>query len=201
MVKDGYYDTDLEVWNKYCNVPLSHYRDHITDVQVWEFENMVVVVKNEDELKKAKEEYDYPTDAAMATIFSDTVEDVTVEALSIVHQQDPAAQQIPDAYVDSDWRGEHYYCLWFGICEVKKGLFYEKAGYQRKGVTNRFYEHFRQFEYWGKREDFELAYECVGGEWYLTHLGTESVQRMRDDFKSNFLDNFEDGRSLLHPSF
>jgi hypothetical protein len=50
---------------------------------------------------------------------------------------------------------------------------------------------------WGKKEDFELAFNCIENDgiyddWYV---------ETQAHFKANFLDKFEYGKSLLCTSF
>ena len=59
------------------------------------------------------------------------------------------------------------------------------------------YEKFKKHMLWGRKEDFELAYTCVGDNWYIKKLGQDAVDEMKKNFRENFIDNFEFGKSLL----
>jgi len=64
-------------------------------------------------------------------------------------------------------------------------------------MSKQFYEGFKVNTFGGNKEDFELTYTCVGGEWYLENCGQEAVDEMKQDFKENFIDKFEFGKSLF----
>ena len=86
---------------------------------------------------------------------------------------------------------------------MKKGVYYKDVGYQRKGMNEAFGDRYYNIDFFlfHKEEDFLFAYNCIGGEWYLEHFGKERVDEMKENFKKNFIDNYEYGRSLLSVSF
>ncbi len=95
-----------------------------------------------------------------------------------------------------------YHTISFGEPIKVQGVYYiDDIGYQRKGMSDLFYDSFKKYTLWGKKEDFDLAYNCVADEWYLDYWGQDAVNDMKKNFKENFVDKYEFGRSLLCVSF
>ena len=97
-----------------------------------------------------------------------------------------------------------YRTISFGELTKVQVVPYREVGYQRKGMNALFYETFRNsnsYFLWGKQEDFELAYSCIENEWGRKLYGDWVVENLKRNFKENFLDTFEFGKSLLNTSF
>jgi len=95
------------------------------------------------------------------------------------------------------WQTIQYYEI-----KSQKGFYYEEAGYQRKGVNDEFWKHFdpeSDIYCYANKEDFEYAYKCIDKYW---ESDTEAiVQKRKNDFKLNFIDNYEFGESYLAISY
>lgn len=73
--------------------------------------------------------------------------------------------------------------------DIKK-LYFQELGYQRKGMSRKFYKDFRDGYYF----DFakvQSAYEYLEGD----HLHT--LEELQRNFKTSFMDNFIPGRSVF----
>jgi hypothetical protein len=195
--KGDFYTTDE--WDMDCNVPLSHYAAYITDVEEWDARATIAVVQSAPELTRLRREK-LLADHYLAMLTPDDSPDMMETMKRLVSEAGIEYEEVlalkegisrPDGK-----RGEWSTYSFMKKVRVK-GVYYEEAGYQRKGMNDAFYEEFRKHMLWGRREDFERAYECVGGDWYAQHWGAEAVERMKANFKRDFLDSFEEGRSLL----
>ncbi|HEX9061795.1 MAG TPA: hypothetical protein VF941_16575 [Clostridia bacterium] len=85
--------------------------------------------------------------------------------------------------------------------ERKSGFYYEEAGYQRKGMNERFGERFNSdsnYRY-TQKADFEFALSCV--DFYWDDDTQEGVEQRKWQFKADFIDKYENNRSWMHISF
>jgi len=86
--------------------------------------------------------------------------------------------------------------------EIKVGFYAEEVGYQRKGVTNKFWKFFDYedtYHYYFEQKDFINAYSCVGRS--KESDSDEYIQQRKMNFKANFIDNYEHGKSFMYLSF
>ena len=84
--------------------------------------------------------------------------------------------------------------------EKKSGFYYEKVGYQRKGMNERFGEHFNSYSNYcyTQKADFEFALSCVDFCW--DDDTQEEVEQRKWQFKADFIDKYEEKRSWMHIS-
>lgn len=198
--EEGNYFT-LEDWDLDCNVPLTAFAPFITKVKTWETLHSIAVVKNEEDYykllksyEKDNEEHDY------AKIFVGEKSDSLLDEIrEFIKKNNWDKLERLDLEV-TEGNFKHFDISFSDVAYVD-GFYYEQVGYQRKGMNNKFYDTFREFLLWGKKEDFELALTCVGTEWYIENWGLEAVNDMKKNFKENFVDKYEFGKSLLCASF
>jgi hypothetical protein len=76
--------------------------------------------------------------------------------------------------------------------EMVKVLYYKQLGYQRKGMTKGFYETFGSPFYCWEKKDVLLA---------ASFLETDSSEKFRQDFISDFVNNFVEGESIFLGSY
>lgn len=186
----------IEDWDECCNVPLKHYARFITDVKEYDFNKSVVIVNSLDELNRL-ETKDWFNSKDFLNVFINTHENLLnkeINSFIVAHGFDKYEKICVKTKVDDI----EYDTLSFGEEVTKKGIYYNVVGDQSKWMNTKFYDTFNQeLCFWGKKEDFELAYNCVGGEWYIQTFGLDEVNSMKKDFKRNFIDNYVFGQSLL----
>ena len=68
-------------------------------------------------------------------------------------------------------------------------------GEQRKGMSNQFYHEFKPGWYFD-RKSVERAYHFLQADHYNT-----SLQHLQDNFQKNFVNNFQEGKSVFHVSY
>ena len=190
----------MEEWNSICNVPLENYLKYITAIDDIKYSKSILIVENEKQFEelKNKERFD-KTD--YLEIFIGEMNDTMQKQLSefIVNQKLDKLVKFQSKCEEHEIECNTIYF----IEPIKvQGMYYlDNIGYQRKGMSGLFYDTFKKYVVWGKKEDFDLAYTCVADEWYVEHFGQEAVNKMRKNFKENFVDKFEFGKSLLLVSF
>ena len=188
----------IDDWD--CNVPLENYSKYITTIDDLDFSISLAVVKNEEDFEKLKK-----TDGLNSTdyieVFVGELNETMREQISkfIVSQK---LDSLDALRLGCEHDGLKYHTISFGKPIKVQGIYYiDDIGYQRKGMNNLFYEKFKKHMLWGRKEDFELAYTCVGDNWYIKNWGQDAVDEMKKNFRENFIDNFEFGKSLLCVSF
>lgn len=73
---------------------------------------------------------------------------------------------------------------------IERGVFVVEVGYQRKGMSESFYEHFDgRGGIFFAEEDFRVLEDC---------LIPERRDELMPNLRANFIDNYERGRSLLY---
>lgn len=190
----------IDEWELDCNVPLKTYSKYIRTIDDIDFNKTLVIVKNEEQYEILKNnEWFCATD--YLKVFIGEIDNAMQKKLAkfVVNQKLDKLETLELATKHDDIT---YHTISFGEPVKVQGVYYtDDIGYQNKGMNRLFYNTFENYLLWGKKEDFELAYTYVGGEWYLKHWGEESVNDMKRNFKENFLDKFEFGKSLLCTSF
>jgi hypothetical protein len=89
----------------------------------------------------------------------------------------PAARKAP-----------HFFGPFEMVMKTETVIFYDVAGYQRNGVSDEFYHHFRPDEV-----------TCLEHRVYAIYQST--IPEAREDFKRKFLDNWIEGRSFVLISY
>jgi hypothetical protein len=190
----------IDDWEFDCNVPLEYYSKYITTIDDLNFDLTLAVVKTEDDFEKLKKN-DELNSTDYIEVFVGEMNTTMKEQISkfIVNQKLDSLESI-QMLCEHD--GLKYHTISFGKPIKVQGIYYiDNIGYQRKGMNNLFYEKFRKHMLWGKKEDFELAYSCVEGNYYVKNSGNDDLDEMRKNFRENFIEKFEFGKSLLYVSF
>lgn len=187
-------------WDLDCNVPLAHYAKYITDVKSFEYHNNLLIIANKDALEKLEKDEFYNIDAYAKILFGGFDDALIKQDIAHFMKQNNLEVSAMRA-LDFECEGVFYTTVSFAEETTVKGMYYKEVGYQRKGMNAHFYKTFKKNTFWGKQEDFELAYNCIGGDWYLEHWGEASVENMKKQFKKDFVECFEFGKSLLCASF
>ncbi len=95
-----------------------------------------------------------------------------------------------------------YHRVSYGNYKKFKALYYLEIGHQRKHMGDNFYSRFHKNMLWGLYSDFEDAYHSVcEGSYYLSKYSIEEIDMIKNNFKRDFIDKFEYGKSLLFVGF
>ena len=192
-------DDFLEVkdWDLDCNVPLQNYSKYITTIDDFDHTNWLAIIENEKQFEKLKqtESFDW-----FEKVFIGALNDNMQKQLEryIVNQKLEKLERTQNSIT---CEGITYHLISFRKPVKVQGVYYVEVGHQRKGMSNLYYGYFKTWGLWGKKEDFDFAYACVGDEWYLEHWGQDAVNEMTRKFKEDFVDKFEFGKSLLDSGF
>lgn len=85
--------------------------------------------------------------------------------------------------------------------ERKEGFYYYQVGCQRKGMNENFWKRFCNndiYEY-ALKDDFEYASKCVMRK--QPYEPKADFELRKENFKKNFLDNYENGTSFMSVSY
>lgn len=190
----------VDDWDLDCNVPLKTYSKYITTIDVLDFSKTLAIVKSEEQYEKWRKTEWFSSTEYLKVFIGDLSDIMRAQLAKFIINQ--KLDKLEMAEFDCEHDGLKYHIISFGEPKQFRGVYYaDDIGYQRKGMNSLFYDTFEKHLLWGKKEDFELAYTCIADEWYLEHWGDEGVNEMRRNFKENFLDKFEFGKSLLCASF
>ncbi len=199
--RNNYLET--EGWDaSSCNLPLDTFTSYIQDIPSVEFNKYILVIEDKRHLDKIDKGI---LESAVQVYTGSAIEKVKdkIEEFILSQRLDKLERQ----YLTCESSGSNsesnctYQSISFAENTIVQGFYYNEVGYQRKGMSNDFYAKFKGYEFYGKKEDFENALKCVGDEWYIEKWGQEVVNKMREDFRRDFVDSFEFGLSLLYPSF
>lgn len=183
-------------WELVCNVPIENYAPYIVTIDDLEFDQSIALVKNEADLKTLRD-HNNLTESGLLKVFIGELSDATLDT---IHEyiDSQGLRELETSQMRCITQGITYYRMAFGTPIKVKGMYYiNNIGSRNKGMCKAFIENFRKYTVWGNKEDFELAYSFVGGEWGLPYLDQETVDIMKQEFKENFVDKFEFGRSLM----
>jgi hypothetical protein len=190
----------IEDWNSICNVPLEHFSKYITDVWEYDFDKSIAIVKDEQTLEKLKKDKEFSEMDYMAVFVGSQNRKMGIDLATFIKNEKLDKLEQSGFTIESN--GIKYSELSFGERVKKKGFYYDEVGYQRQGMNKLFYDTFRTNIFlWGEKKDFDLAYECVGGEYYKDNWSQEALDRLKANFKANFVDKFVFGQSILNTSF
>ncbi len=190
-------------WEFECNVPLEVYSKYITEMDDLEYKKSIAIVNDEEDYAKFidavgcdgySQVFIGEQDDKMQRQISRFIVEHKLENLKVINSERGTGNSWPGAV--------NYNTISFAEPVKSRVIYYiDDIGYQRKGMNDLFYDTFKKHMFWGNKEDFELAYECIGGTWYVEHWGQEAVDSMKINFKKNFVEKFEFGKSLLNLSF
>lgn len=74
-------------------------------------------------------------------------------------------------------------------------IYFESKGYQRKGVKAEFFTCFENDKPYFNMQDVIKAYRYLDAD----HINT--LSKLQENFKENFIDNFEEGESIFFVSW
>lgn len=86
--------------------------------------------------------------------------------------------------------------LWIFYCVSAPVISVEEVGYQRKGMSREFYREFMGNHMYVMISDVQRAYQLID----RSH-GPENEREVRAHFRAQFLDEFEEGRSIFYASW
>ena len=189
----------IEDWDLECNVSLQFYSKFITDVWEYDFNKTIVIVENEQVLENLKK-CEFFNDMNYMEVFVGSLKGkMRTDLASYIKNEKLDKLERSGFKIKHD--GIEYSEISFGERVIKKGFFYDEVGSQRKGMNNLFYDTFKKYLFWGEKKDFDLAFECVGGDYYKDCWSQEALDRLKANFKANFVDKFVFGQSILCVSF
>ena len=155
----------IEDWGSICNVPLEYFSKYITDVWEYDFDKTIAIVKDEQTLEKLKMDETFSEMDYMA-VFIGTIDNKLRTDLATFIKNEKL-DNLEKSRFTIESNGIKYSELSFGERVIKKGFYYDEVGYQRQGMNKLFYDTFRTNIFlWGEKKDFDLAFECVGGDYY-----------------------------------
>lgn len=96
---------------------------------------------------------------------------------------------------------------WFSLnlynYKETEGFYLKQVGYQRKGVQDEFFQHFDTnktgITRYTNKEQFELIFKLIGK--YYEHDTDEDVNQLRIQYKKDFIEKYEEGKSILSISY
>lgn len=189
----------IEDWDLDCNVPLQYYSKFITDVWEYDFDKTIVIVENEQVLENLKKREFFNEMNYMEVFVGSQNSKMRTDLASYIKNEKLDKLERTGFKIKHD--GIEYSEISFGEQVIKKGFFYDEVGYQRQGMNKLFYDTFKKYLFWGKKIDFDLALECVGEDFYIDCWGQEAVAETKAIFKTDFVDKFVFGQSILCVSF
>lgn len=189
----------IEDWDLICNVPLEHFSKYITDVWEYDFDKTIALVKDEQTLEKLKKDETFSEMDYMAVFIGTSDNKLRTKLATFIKNEKLDKLEKSGLTIKSN--GIKYSELSFGERVKKKGFYYVEVGHQRQGMNKLFYDTFKKYIYWGEKKDFDLAFECVGGDHYNDSWSRETLDSLNANFKENFVDKFVFGQSILCVSF
>jgi len=192
----------LNDWDIDCNTPINIFENYITDIENYVASKIILLLESENDFKKV-------IDVGM---FSEQ----EIEKIFVVNLNDNDLNTEIEKYLNENKIEDAENIIKFKtndiefkyipikyIKEIVKGMYFEEIGYLERSMDDRFYEIFRNNKHWlyGKKEDFELAYNCIGGEYYLNEYGIDFINEIKEDFRRDFIDKYIFGKSLMAINF
>lgn len=182
----------LDDWEEDCNVPLKVYEKYISTIDDYDFNKSLAIVNCDEDLEKLNKS-DWFSSMNFLKVFIGEQDAKMKEELSkfIINKK---LNSLEYSELGCEHDGTKFQTISFADRIQVQGLYYnDDIGYQRKGMNNLFYDLFGEKLLWGNKEDFELAYTCIGN----VNCEQAGIDRMKRNFKEHFIDKFEFGRSLL----
>lgn len=165
---------DIDDWNSDCNVPLENYSKYITTIEILDFKECIIVVKNEKDFEDFDKAAKRDSIENLKVFIGELNDSMRAQLSRYIADQKLEKLKSVELYCEDD--GLKYYTISYGEPVQIQGMYYiGDIGYQRRGMNSLFYDTFNKYLLWGKKEDFELAYTCVAGEWYFEHRGKKAV--------------------------
>jgi hypothetical protein len=189
----------VEDWDSICNVPLEHFSNYITDIWEYDFGKTIALVKDEQTLEKLKTDETFTKMNYMAVFIGTANNKLRTDLATFIKNE--KLDKLEKSGLTIEYNGIKYNELSFGERVKMKGFYYDEVGYQSKGMNKHFYDTFKEYIFWGKKKDFDLAYDCVGDNYYKDSWSHEALGRLKANFKANFVDKFIFGQSILNTSF
>lgn len=190
----------VEGWEIDCNVPLKYYSKYITTIDDLDFNKHIRLANNEEQFEELKKLEEFSSNDLLKVFVGELNDSMKCQIEKFII--DNKLEKLTTTQFWQESHGISYYSIYFGQPIKVQGMYFtENIGYQRQGMNRLFYEKFKEFTFWGNREDFELAYTCINESRSNWLCGKKGVNREKKNFKENFLDKFEFGKSLLCASF
>lgn len=189
----------VEEWEQTCNVPFEHYKMYLEQKWIEEVFYSITVLKTEADKKKYLDIPIFIFDGTESILVEENCHDIDGQIAALITEHGLLDYKQDDSLLSVDNIPTR--TIFFCKDVLKDVVYYEECGYQRKGMNNTFYKHFKKYEYFGKMEDFELAYSCVSVPVFWSTSKNEVLKDLRAAFFEQFVVRYEVGRSLLHASF
>lgn len=189
-------------WDIDCNVSIENYREFITDIEDEEIDKDILIIKKEDDYDKILKEGLISEDNIIKVFVGEKHKWIWKQIINDYINENKI-KNVWDEIITIGSKDLEFMTVSTYKSVIVKGMYYNEIGYQRKSMCDKFYEIFQNgiYSFYGKKEDFDLAYDCVGGDWYEKNWGIDTVNEIRQYFKENFIDKYEFGKSLLSVSF
>lgn len=193
---DIYGETGAEIRDKFddFNVGFDHFQKYIQEIDVPTEIETVIIVLGIENLERAKE---YFKSEERTFIVRENEEQLQQE---LDHFEEKKEYRNLNKTVENHSPSNWYYIRYFTV-EKKEGFYFKRVGEQRKGMNGEFWDRFCKGDAFNfaLKEDFDYAYSCIDNYW---DSDTEkSVIQREEQFKKEFLDNFELGASYMSVSY
>lgn len=182
-----------------CNLPPSVYSKYITTINEPDYSKTIAVFNNKKEYEQLMKTGDISPESFIKVLFSDNNKELDEQIKTCV-KENTLVKLGREEYFLVNQKEIEYRELLYGEYKQEEVIYYNIVGEQNKGMGSDFYKLFKD-GFYGYKEDFELAYTCVGKDWVPFNENDDVTLFMRKNFKENFLDNYVFGESLFDVSF
>lgn len=183
----------------YFDVPVNHFSGFIQEIEYPNFLRSLVIIHGRDKEEHTRFHFNYPDDAShLRNEFSFIIDekDGRLDHEIALFEKQNGLDSLLKHPGEPNWDISWHIITYYEILR-KEGFYHEDAGYQRRGMNKEFDKRFKRDDIYkfALREDFEFAYTCVDFCW--PQDTEKEVEIRRQNFKKNFLDNFEFGASFM----
>lgn len=174
------------------NVPFEHFDNYIQLIDCPIVIDTVIIVED-------KENVDYVTNHFSNSDYKILLRDDNLEQNLNKYEKEKDLKEFGKHYGSSvlnEWKILKYFKT-----ERKEGFYYHQVGYQRKGMSEKFWKRFYNDDIheYALKDDFEYASKCVKRK--QLYEPKVDFELRKDNFKKQFLDNYENGASFMSVSY
>ncbi len=173
------------------NVLFRHFEKYIQDITCTEIMETIIQVKDEEAFKRIKKWKKDPLMIEEFNIDHQIFFNPDKDKLSNEVETYEKEQGLTKFHIQEQGMFKKYYKI-----VKKRGFYIYHAGLLEGGVAENFLKCFgnQDITAYALQKDFEYAYECIKSN--RDDIPNE-VERRRKNFRENFMDNYEFGRSYL----
>lgn len=188
---DIYGETGAEIREKFdsFNVDFDHFQKYIQLIDVPNEIESIIIVEGLEKLKKVEEHF---KSTASTFLVYENEEQFKIELENFEKERTYQKLEKHLEYIHhTEWNILTYYTL-----EKKEGFYFKSVGNFQKGMNDKFWDKFctSTISNFALKDDFEYALSC-------TIDSKESRIDYREEFKKEFIDNFDFGASFMSISY